>query len=143
MEATEQAGHHRRARYSRQQEIVEDYVELIADLIKSLGEARAVEIARRVGVSQARVAKIIARLQEAGLVTSEPYRAIFLTEEGRKLAEWSKLRHDVVLDFLRAIGVREDIARADAEGIEHHVSKETIIALERVVREHKESQSAK
>ena len=62
---------------------------------------------------------------------SERYRSIFLTEAGKKLAEQVRRRHRIVLDFLLSLGIREGIARTDAEGIEHHVSKATLRAFER------------
>ncbi len=124
----------RQTRRARKTEIAEDYVELIADLIDAGGEARAVDIARRLGVSHATVIKTIGRLQRDGLVVTKPYRAVFLTDEGRRLALWSRQRHEIVLKFLLAIGVSEEIAHADAEGIEHHVSPETLAAFERLVR---------
>ncbi len=131
----EQADHHRQTRAALQTAVAEDYVELIADLIDSTGEARATDIARRLGVTHASVTKTVARLQQGGLVTTQPYRAIFLTPEGRRIADASKRRHEIVVAFLLAIGVGEDVARADAEGLEHHVSAETLTAFERVVRE--------
>ena len=131
----EQADHHRQTRAALQTAVAEDYVELIADLIESTGEARATDIARRLGVTHASVTKTVARLQQGGLVTTQPYRAIFLTQKGRRIAEASKRRHEIVVAFLLAIGVGEDAARADAEGLEHHVSAETLEAFERVVRE--------
>lgn len=124
----------RRTRQARKTEIAEDYVELIADLIDGGGEARAVDIARRLGVSHATVSKTIARLKRDGLAVTEPYRAIFLTDKGRRLAEWSRRRHEVVFGFLLAIGVSEAIAHVDTEGIEHHVSAETLAAFERIAR---------
>ena len=135
----DQANHHRQTRLARQTEIAEDYVELIAELIDSNGEARAVEIARRLGVTSASVAKMVSRLQSSGLVATKPYRAIFLTEEGRRIADKSKRRHQIVFEFLRAIGVPEEAARADAEGLEHHVSQETLAAFERVTKTRKNS----
>ncbi len=131
----EQADHHRQTRAALQTAVAEEYVELIADLIDSTGEARATDIARRLGVTHASVTKTVARLQQGGLVTTQPYRAIFLTQEGRRIADASKRRHEIVVAFLLAIGVGEDAARADAEGLEHHVSAETLAAFERVVRE--------
>ena len=133
VEPSEQADHHRQVRIARQTEVAEDYVELIADLIDSTGEARAVDISRRLGVTQATVAKMINRLKHGGMVITQPYRAIFLTEEGRQIAEASRRRHQIVVAFLLAVGVSEDTARADAEGIEHHVSEETLSAFERLV----------
>ena len=129
-----QADHHRQTRRALQTAVAEDYVELIADLIDTGGEARAVDISRRLGVTGASVAKMIARLQHNGLVTTQPYRAIFLTEEGRRIAEASRRRHQIVVAFLLAIGVSEEAARADAEGLEHHASEETLAAFERLAQ---------
>lgn len=129
----QQAANFRHARRARSTEIAEDYVELIADLIDSGGEARAVDIARRLGVSHATVIKTIRRLQRDGLVETKPYRAVFLTKEGRRIAEWSRRRHELVVRFLLAIGVSHQVAQADAEGLEHHVSPETLAAFERLV----------
>jgi DtxR family manganese transport transcriptional regulator len=64
-------------------------------------------------------------------VTSQPYRAIFLTEKGRKLASRCKRRHGIVVAFLLSLGVSEKVAEMDAEGIEHHVSPETLAIFER------------
>jgi DtxR family manganese transport transcriptional regulator len=124
----------RHTRLARKSEVAEDYVELIADLIDGGGEARVVDIARGLGVSHATVIKTIGRLQRDGLVLTKPYRAIFLTDEGRRVAEWSRRRHAIVLEFLLAIGVEEETAQADAEGMEHHVSPGTLAAFERVIR---------
>jgi DtxR family transcriptional regulator, manganese transport regulator len=68
------------------------------------------------------------------LVVHQPYRAIFLTEAGRELAETARQRHRLVVAFLRALGVSEETAEQDAEGIEHHVSDETLEALARFVK---------
>jgi DtxR family manganese transport transcriptional regulator len=112
-------------------EIAEDYVEAIADLMAETGEARVVDLAKRVGVTHVTVNRTIARLQKAGLVTSQPYRAIFLTEKGKDLAIACKKRHEAVVAFLHSLGVPPSIAERDAEGIEHHVSPETLRAFER------------
>ncbi len=92
-----------------------------------------VDIARLLGVSHVTVVRTIARLQRDGLVTAKPYRAIFLTDRGKALAAHSHRRHSVVLRFLESIGVGDRQARIDAEGIEHHVSDETLRALERLL----------
>jgi len=133
-DALRQAASFGQTRRARQTEIAEDYVELIADLIDTQGEARVVELAERMGVTHATVNKTIARLQREGLVTSRPYRSIFLTEAGARLAEMSRRRHSIVLEFLKAIGVSAKTAELDAEGIEHHVSEETLLAFERLTR---------
>jgi DtxR family manganese transport transcriptional regulator len=86
-------------------------------------------------VTSATVNNTITRLQREGLVHSEPYRSIFLTTDGRALAEHCRRRHRIVYRFLRTLGVSEEVARADTEGIEHHVSDETLEALDRLLRE--------
>lgn len=118
-------------RNAHETELIEDYVELIGDLIRHRGEARAADIANRMAVSQATVSKMIRRLNDLGLVTSKPYRSLFLTDEGQKMAETSRARHDIVLHFLRALGVDDSTARIDAEGMEHHVSDETLTIMQR------------
>lgn len=120
----------RRTREDHSRETAEDYVELIDGLIRESGEARAVDLADRLGVSHVVVTKTVQRLQREGLVTSQPYRSIFLTEEGSQLARKSKERHHLVHEFLVAIGVPAEVAETDAEGIEHHVSKETLTAMQ-------------
>ncbi len=119
----------RRVREAHQTEVAEDYVELIAELIEETGEARVVDLAGRLGVSNATVNNTIQRLQRDGLVTSKPYRAILLTDEGQDMARAARDRHLLVRDFLIALGVSAETAEADAEGIEHHVSEATLAAF--------------
>ena len=124
----------RRSRRDRAVEITQDYVETIADLSALLGEARVVDLARRLGVTHVTVNRTLARLQQAGYVNTRPYRAIFLTEAGHKLAEECRRRHKTVVTFLRSLGISEKVAEMDAEGIEHHVSPETLASFERRLR---------
>ncbi len=112
-------------------EIAEDYAEAIADLVAETGEARVVDLAQRLGVTHVTVIRTIARLQKGGYVTAQPYRAIFLTAKGHTLAVTCKRRHETVAAFLRSLGIPERVAEMDAEGIEHHVSPETLAAFER------------
>jgi DtxR family manganese transport transcriptional regulator len=117
--------------------LLEDYVELIDDLLTSIGEARPTDIARRLGVSHATAIKTISRLKRAGMATNRPYRGVFLTAEGAALAQRVRARHRLVVDVLRAIGVPDEAAEADAEGIEHHVSETTLKAFARFVQREK------
>src|SRR6056297_163951 len=94
--ATDQAANFQRVRQAHQTEVAEDYVELIADLIAETGEARVVDLASRLGVTNATVNGTIQRLVRDGLVTSEPYRSIFLTETGARLAADARERHETV-----------------------------------------------
>lgn len=123
-----------RTRRDHQREQAEDYVELIAALISERGEARAVDMARALGVSHVTVSRTLTRLQKAGWIRTEPYRAVFLTPAGEDLAHKARSRHNVVLDFLVAAGVSPETAVLDAEGIEHHVSPETLEALKSLTR---------
>lgn len=131
-----QAAWHRRTRKAHSSEIAEDYVEAIALLIGAAGEARVVDLARCLGVSHVTVVRTVARLQRDKLVTARPYRSIFLTETGQRLADKCRRRHEVVVRFLTSLGVSEEAANADAEGIEHHVGPETLAAFERYVARH-------
>ena len=125
----------RQTRSNRRTELVEDYVELIADLIDHDGEARQVDIASRLGVAQPTVAKMLKRLTSDGLIQRRPYRGVFLTDEGKELARVSRARHHVVESFLCALGISPETARIDAEGIEHHVSAETLDAFRAFLRQ--------
>ncbi len=124
-----------RARTARSTAMLEDYAELIADLIDTGGEARATDIARRLGVSHATAVKSIGRMKREGLATGLPYRGVFLTEAGRELAERVRSRHRLVVDLLIAVGVPSEAAETDAEGIEHYVSDTTLAAFERFLQE--------
>jgi DtxR family manganese transport transcriptional regulator len=115
-------------------EIAEDYVEAIADLTAETGEARVVDLAKRLGVTHVTVNRTVTRLQKVGLVTSQPYRAIFLTDTGRHMATTCKNRHETVVAFLRSLGIPERVAEMDAEGIEHHVSPDTLAAFKASLR---------
>jgi len=119
-------------RDARSSEVAEDYVELVGDLIAEQGSARLTDLADCLGVAPATAAKTLQRLQREGLVETQPYRSITLTGAGEKLAEASRERHRVVHDFLVALGVTGETAEADAEGIEHHVSPETLALFERL-----------
>ena len=114
------------ARLQHAGENTADYLEAIADLIAEKGEARLVDIADRLGISKATANKTLSRIQREGHITSQPYRAVFLSDSGAEIAAESKRRHLIVLDFLRAAGVPEDAAQRDAEGIEHHVGEESL-----------------
>jgi DtxR family manganese transport transcriptional regulator len=122
------------ARTAQHGAILEDYVELIADLLGSGGEARPTDIARRLGVSHATAIKTIGRLKREGLAVAKPYRGVFLTEAGERMAERVRIRHRLVVKLLLAIGVPSEAAEQDAEGIEHHVSDSTLAAFERFLR---------
>jgi DtxR family manganese transport transcriptional regulator len=117
---------HRRTRRDHETETAEDYVEAIAEAAAQTGKCRVTDLAAKFGVSHVTVIRTIARLQEEGLVTTAPYQPIQLTTAGTNLAQRSRRRHEIVYQFLLAIGVDRATAALDAEGIEHHVSPATL-----------------
>lgn len=126
-----QARRFSKARQARSVTLLEDYVELIADLLATAGEAHKVNIARRLGVAQATAINTIGRLKREGLATARPYQGVVLTAAGEALAARVRARHRIVVEFLVAVGVSQDDAEGDAEGIEHHVSEATLAAFAR------------
>ena len=131
---TTQASRFGKTRTAQSTALLEDYAELIADLLAMNGEARPTDVARRLGVSHATAIKTIARLKREGLATSKPYRGVFLTANGHELADRVRARHRLVVEVLLAIGVPGEAAESDAEGIEHHVSEVTLAAFSRFLR---------
>jgi DtxR family manganese transport transcriptional regulator len=132
--AKQQAENLSRTRREHAHETAEDYVEAIADLIAENGEARVVDLAQRLGVTHVSVNRTVVRLLRLGYVTNQPYRAIFLTAAGRKLATTCKHRHQLVVEFLCSLGISRRVAEMDAEGIEHHVSPRTLAAFKMALK---------
>jgi DtxR family transcriptional regulator, manganese transport regulator len=120
----------RKVRADHASETAEDYVEAVSDLVHRNGECRVKDLAEHMGVSHVTVRRIVSRLQDEGLVETEPYRPVRLTAGGEKLAAASRRRHEIVFAFLLAIGVPEPDARHDTEGIEHHVGDATLQRME-------------
>ena len=113
-------------RNQNKNEILEDYVEAIQEISEIKGDVKNADLSIHFGVSQATINKNLKRLISSKLATSEPYRSIFLTDEGKKLAVISKEKHKIVYQFLIKLGVSKKTAQYDSEGIEHHVSDETL-----------------
>jgi DtxR family manganese transport transcriptional regulator len=121
----------KKVRNAHKTENTEDYLELIEGLIELKGEARIVDIAEKLGIAQATANKTIIRLHKQGYIEKEPYRSIFLTQKGKIIANNSKKRHIIVLNFLKKLGLDNKTASADSEGIEHHVSDKTLLRMEK------------
>ncbi len=113
---------------------MEDYLEVIYELISQKGYATTVDISDYLNVSSPSVTKMLQRLNESGHVNYERYRGISLTESGVAVAKNIHDRHSILADFLKLIGVDEDTANRDAEGIEHHLHPETLKKLEEFIR---------
>jgi DtxR family transcriptional regulator, manganese transport regulator len=127
------ANQHARTRRDHATETAEDYVEAIGEYLESKGQCRVTDLAAHFAVSHVTVHRTIARLQRLGLVINHPYGPVELTDEGRQLATEARRRHEAVFQFLVALGVSSATAATDAEGIEHHVSDETLRAMKRYV----------
>jgi DtxR family manganese transport transcriptional regulator len=134
-ETSNSSNPHRRTRRDHATETAEDYVEAVADILAGQEACRVTDLARRFAVSHVTVNRIVERLQNEGLLATEPYQPIKLTSKGRRLAEKCRKRHEIVFDFLRSIGIDEATAAIDAEGIEHHVSPTTLKRFRKLAQE--------
>lgn len=134
-EAAAQSDRFTQARAAQSMAILEDYAEMIGDLMEEMGEARITDIAKRMGVTHPTATKAVARLKREGLAVSRPYRGVFLTDEGLALADRVRARHRTVVEVLVALGVPPETAELDAEGMEHHVSDITLSAFEAFLKE--------
>lgn len=114
---------------------VEDYLEQILDLINTKGYARVADIAQGLRISQASVTNMVQRLDAEGLLKYEKYRGLVLTTAGETLARNIMKRHQLLSDFLRMLGINEEVIYHDVEGMEHHISPQTLRAIEALLSE--------
>lgn len=121
-----------RTRHDHASETAEDYVEAIEEIIDGHGFCRVTDLASEFGVSHVTALKIVRRLERDGFTITEPRKPITLTSKGKRLAKSCRERHTIVYRFLRAIGVSKKTAEFDSEGIEHHVSPETLSKMRSV-----------
>ena len=112
-------------------ELFEDYVEAINEINLKKGFVKNVDLCKYFGVSNATVCKNIKRLIKEELVKSERYKNIFLTKVGKVLAEKSNTRHEILYKFLIKLGVPNKVAEIDSEGMEHHISTETLSIMKK------------
>ncbi len=111
-------------------ETAEDYVEIISDLITAKGQARTCDIAEQLGISHVTVINTVKRLEKKGYLQTESHQPVVLTKDGAQLATFCKQRHQFLLSYLKALGVPEEIAEVDVEGIEHHIHPKTLEAFQ-------------
>ncbi|EKP94381.1 transcriptional regulator MntR [Thermaerobacter subterraneus] len=113
---------------------MEDYLETIYELIRSKGYARVSDIALALNLQPSSVTRMVQRLDEQNFVTYERYRGLVLTERGEAIGRAMRQRHETLATFLRLLGVHdEEVVQQDVEGIEHHVSRQTLERIERFV----------
>ena len=131
-----------KTRDDHQTETSEDYVEAIyretADQLfdftqgcDTIPGVKTVALSRALGVAQPTVTKILTRLERDGLVCIHPRQHVHLTESGYELARASLARHELVVQFLTRLGVSAQQAELDAEGVEHHLSQESLTAMQK------------
>jgi Mn-dependent DtxR family transcriptional regulator len=113
---------------------MEDYLEVIFELIQQKGYATTIDISKYLNVSSPSVTKMVQRLGDSGHLKYEKYRGISLTEEGVRVAKSIRERHGLLAEFFKMIGVTGDIANRDAEGIEHHLHPQSLQKLEEFIR---------
>lgn len=116
---------------------MEDYLEVMYELIQKKGYATTVDIANYLHVSSPSVTKMVKRLDKMGYLIYEKYRGLQLTPEGIAVAKNIHKSHDLLVEFLKMIGIDEDIANRDAEGIEHHLHPQTMEKLEEFIKKYK------
>ena len=114
---------------------MEDYLEVIYELVQEKGYATTVDISSYLNVSSPSVTKMMQKLDETGYLKYEKYRGIKLTNEGTRIARNIRNRHGLLAEFFMIIGVGEETANNDAEGIEHHLHPETMKKLEEFINE--------
>ncbi len=114
---------------------MEDYLEQIHNLIEAKGYARVVDIAGNLGVSQASVTNMIQRLDAEGYVVYERYRGVTLTEAGRDIGRAIARRHEVLTRLLAGFGLDPKTVHEDVEGMEHHISRQTLDVLTLLMEE--------
>lgn len=111
----------------------EDYLERIHELIETKGYARVSDIADALHLTRPTVSIMVQRLSRAGYVDYEKYRGLTLTDQGREVARRIQSRHRILTEFLSLLGLSKSVVARDTEGIEHHLSAETLAKLERLV----------
>ena len=113
---------------------MEDYLEEIYLLIESKGYARVSDIAEAMSVNPSSVTKMVQRLDKGGYLVYEKYKPLILTIKGTDMGKRIVDLHELLERFLRIIGVKEENIYKDVEGIEHHMSKSSIIKIENLVQ---------
>jgi len=129
LESIKEAHRSAKTDYSR----MEDYLEVISELVELKGYANTIDISRYLNVSAPSVTKMLQRLDENGYLEYEKYRGINLTAKGNTVADTIRQKHAILLEFFKMLGINHDVANQDAEGIEHHLNPQTIRQLQKFI----------
>lgn len=120
---------------------MEDYIEIIYNLLEKKGYARVSDIAEVLSVHPSSVTKMVQKLDKDGYLDYEKYRGFVLTKKGKKIGERLVYRHELLEEFLEIIGVNKENIYEDVEGIEHHLSWNSIDRIGDLVDYFKNDQS--
>ncbi len=112
---------------------MEDYLEIISELVELKGYATTLDISRYMNVSAPSVTKMLQRLDENGFLEYEKYHGINLTDKGVQIAQGIRQKHGILLEFFEILGIGYDTANEDIEGIEHHLNPKTIKQLRKFI----------
>ena len=112
---------------------MEDYLEVIGELVDMKGYATTLDISRYMNVSAPSVTKMLKRLDKNGYLYYEKYHGISLTPTGEQLAETIRQKHGTILEFFEILGIGRDIANQDAEGVEHHLNTKTLRQIRKFI----------
>jgi len=118
------------------QESGEMYLETILVLSQRTGFVRAIDIGEEMGYSKPSVSRAVGILKKNGYIIMDGSGHLYLTDEGRSVAEKTFERHRVLTKVFTKLGVSAGIAAEDACKIEHVISDETFEAIKRFVAEH-------
>ena len=129
LESIKEAHKSAKTDYSR----MEDYLEVISELVELKGYANTIDISRYLNVSAPSVTKMLQRLDENGYLEYEKYRGINLTAKGNTVAYTIRQKHGILLEFFKMLGINHYVANQDAEGIEHHLNPQTIRQLQKFI----------
>ena len=111
------------------QESAENYLETILIINKRKGFCRSIDIANELGYSKPSVSVAMKNLRENGYIEVMGDGSLSLLPPGMEIARKLYERHTMLTEFLKALGVPEDIASEDACRIEHVLSEESIAAI--------------
>jgi Mn-dependent DtxR family transcriptional regulator len=112
---------------------VEDYLEVISELVELKGYATTLDISRYLNVSAPSVTKMLQRLDDRGYLEYEKYHGINLTQKGNQIADTIRQKHGILLEFFEILGIGSDTANRDAEGLEHHLNPKTLKQLRKFI----------
>ncbi len=129
LESIKEAHKSTKGDYSR----MEDYLEVISELVELKGHANTIDISRYLNVSAPSVTKMLQRLGDNGYLEYEKYKGINLTTKGNTVADAIRQKHGILLEFFKMLGINHEIANQDAEGIEHYLNPQTIRQLRKFI----------